>query len=216
MGYRPRPEQTAFDLLSASLHDIRLRSDNSERFDHALLHQFAGYRRLLRDGLKSIVLPDPTMLEPEAIDEPLSIAANDLYRATPPVRRVRICGRLDLVGESRQVLGLVLEDGSPVTAVWTLDGIIDLAGFLDRQVVIEGLAEFRPSGSLLRVDADAVRPAVAGDSAFSALPMPELQRNYQQVAAALRPGYKPYAAIFGLIPADESDEEFTAAVEAMS
>lgn len=212
----PKPEQTAFDLLSASLHDIRAKAENSERYDHAMLHQFASYGRLLRHGLKSISLPDQRMLVPEAIDEPLSIAAKELYQATPPARRVRICGRLDLMGVSKQVLGLVLEDGSPVTAVWALDGIVDLASLLDRTVVIEGLAEFRPSGSLLRVDADAIRQAVAGDAAFSAMPIPEVQRNYQQAAAALRPGHKPYAAIFGLIPADESDEEFTAAVEAMS
>lgn len=212
----PKPEQTAFDLLAASLHDIRARAVNSERFDQAMLNQFAGYHRLLRHGLKSIILPDARVTKPEAIDEPLSIAARDLYRATPPARRVRICGRLDLMGVSKQVLGLVLEDGSPVTAVWVLDGIVDLVSYLDRQVVIEGLAEFRPSGSLLRVDADAIRPAVAGDAAFSTLPMPEVQRNYQQAATVLRPGHKPYATIFGLIPADESDEEFTAAVEAMS
>lgn len=212
----PKPEQTAFDLLSASLRDIRTKAADSERFDHAMLRQFASYRRLLRHGLRSISLPDQHTTELEAIDEPLSIAADELYRSTPPARRVRICGRLDLMGVSKQVLGLVLEDGSPVTAIWALDGIVDLASLLDRQVVIEGLAEFRPSGSLLRVDADAIRAAVAGDAAFSTLPVPEVQRNYLQSVAAPRPGHKPYAALFGLIHADESDEEFTTAVEAMS
>jgi len=173
-----KPEQTAFDLLSAALHDIRAKAAASERFDHAMLHQFAGYGRLLRHGLKSISLPDQHTPEPKAIDEPLSIAANELYRATPPARRVRIRGRLDLMGVSKQLLGLVLEDGSPVTAVLALDGIVDLASLLDRQVVIEGLAEFRPSGSLLRVDAKAIRAAIAEDSAFSTLPRPEVQRNY--------------------------------------
>ena len=212
----PKPEQTAFDLLAASLHDIRLMAKDSERFDHAMLGQFAGYRRFLHDGLESIVLPDPLSAMSEAIDEPLSAAASALFRATPPARRVRLCGRLDALGVSRKVLGLMLDDGAAVTAVWTMDGIVDLAGYIDRQVVIEGLAEFRPSGSLLRVDADAIRAAVAGDAAFSALPLPEIQRNYQQIVATLRPGHKPYASLYGLIPADESDEEFTAAVEAMS
>lgn len=211
----PKPEQTAFDLLSESLHDIRLMSADSGRYDHAMLGQFAGYHRLLRDGLNSIVLPDPHTQESEAIDKPLSVAASALFHATPPARRVRISGRLDALGVSRKVLGLVLEDAINVTAIWTLDGIVDLASFLDRQVVIEGLAEFRPSGSLLRIDADAIRMAGAGDAAFAALPIPEIRRNYQQVAAAIKPGHKPYAAIYGLIPADESDEEFAAAVEAM-
>jgi len=211
----PKPEQTAFDLLSESLHDIRLMARDSERYDQAMLRQFSSYRHLLRAGLNSIVLPDPRTRISEAIDEPLSAAASALSRATPPARRVRICGRLDALGVSRKVLGLVLDDAASVTAVWTQDGIVDLAGLLDRRVVIEGIAEFRPSGTLLRVDADAIRIAGAGDSAFTALPTPEIQRNYQHAAATVKSGNKPYAAIYGLIPADESDEEFTAAVEAM-
>lgn len=214
----PKPEQTAFDLLAASLHDVRFMSRDSERFDHAMLHQFASYRRLFKGkgGLESIVLPDARTPKPEAIDALLSAAADELFRATPPARRVRLCGRLDSLGVSRRVLGLVLEDATTATAVWAKDGIVDLANFIDRQVVIEGLAEFRPSGSLLRVDADAIRPATSRDAAFSVLPLPERLQNYQQAATVIRPGHKPYAAIYGLIPADESDEEFTAAVEAMS
>jgi hypothetical protein len=211
----PKPEQTAFDLLAASLHDVRFMSRDSERFDHAMLHQFVSYRRLFKGGLESIVLPDAKVPEPEAIDEFLSAAAGELYRATPPARRVRLCGRLDLLGVSRRVLGLMLEDGAAVTAVWNMDGIVDLAGFIDRQVVIEGLAEFRPSGSLLRVDADAIQLAAPGDAAFSVLPLPERQQNYQKTATVIRPGHKPYAEIYGLILTDESDEEFTAAVETM-
>ena len=211
----PRPEQTAFDLLAASLHDVRQMSQDSERFDHAMLHQFAAYRRLFKGGLESIVLPDANAPEPEAIDESLSAAAGELYRATPPARRVRLSGRLDSLGVSRRVLGLVLEDDTTATAIWAMDGIVNLANFIDQQVVIEGLAEFRPSGSLLRVDADAIRLATSGDSVFSVLPFPERQQNYQQAATAIRPGHKPYAEIYGLIPADESDEEFAASVETM-
>ena len=207
----PKPEQTAFDLLSASLHDVRQMTKNSERFDHALLRRFANYRRLLRHGLTSIALPDANSKE-ESIDEPLSDAAESLFQETPPACRVRMCGRLDSLAVSRRVLGLYLEDGTPVTAVWTSEGFVDLANFLDKQIVIEGLAEFRPSGTLLRVDADAIRDAGAGDSSFSTLPLPEFRRNYQKAAATVRPGQKPYASIFGLIPGEESEEAFAAAV----
>lgn len=207
----PKPEQTAFDLLSASLHDVRQMTKNSERFDHALLRRFANYRRLLRHGLTSIALPDANSKE-ESIDEPLSDAAESLFQETPPARRVRMCGRLDSLAVSRRVLGLYLEDGTPITAVWTSEAFVDLANFLDKQIVIEGLAEFRPSGTLLRVDADAIRDAGAGDSSFSTLPLPEFRRNYQKAAATVRPWQKPYASIFGLIPGEESEEAFAAAV----
>jgi hypothetical protein len=212
----PKPDHTAFDLLAATLHDVRQRAKNSERFDHALLRRFAGYGRLLGRGVNSIVLPDAKATQKETIDEELSSAAESLYRETPPRRRVRICGRLDLLAVSKQVLGLFLEDNTPVRAVWTSEGFIDLADFLDKQVVIEGLAEFRPSGTLLRIDADAIRDASTADTAFSKLPLPELRRNYQKEAASVRPGQKPYASIFGLIPGDESDEEFAVAVDAIS
>jgi hypothetical protein len=212
----PKPEQTAFDLLAASLRDVRKMAKNSERFDHALLRRFASYRHLLRRGLSSIALPEANVSDTERIDEPLSAAAESLFRETPLARRVRLCGRLDLLGVSKRVMGLYLEDGTPLTAVWTTEGFVDLANYLDKQVTIEGLAEFRPSGTLLRVDADAIREAGAGDASFSTLPLPEVRRNYQKVAATVRPGQKPYASIFGLIPGEESDEEFATAVEELS
>jgi hypothetical protein len=211
----PKPEQTAFDLLSASLHDVRQMTKNSERFDHAMLVRFASYRKLLHGGLTSIALPDGNNTE-ESIDEQLSAAAESLFRETPPARRVRLCGRLDSLAVSRRVLGFFLEDGTPVTAVWTNENFVDLAKFLNKQILIEGLAEFRPSGTLLRVDADAIRDAGAGDSSFSTLPLPEVRRNYQKIAATVRPGQKPYAAIFGLIPGDESEESFATAVAELS
>src|SRR6185436_18461698 len=88
----PKPDQTAFDLLAASLHDVRKMAKDSERFDHALLGRFARYRHVLRRGLTSIGLPDARVSETESIDESLSVAAESLLRETPPSRRVRLCG----------------------------------------------------------------------------------------------------------------------------
>ena len=211
----PKPEQTAFDLLADSLRDVRLMVSGSGRFDHALLRRFVSYRRLLRQGLTSIDI-DSRAQQPESIDKELSDAAESLYRQTPAPRRVRIAGKLDLLGVSKRVLGLVLEEGATVTAVWSSEGFVDLANFLDKRIVIEGLAEFRPSGTLLRVDADAIRHAEAGDSSFGKLPAGEVRRNYLRDAATIRSGLRPYAALFGLIPGEETDEEFAAAVAELS
>ncbi len=212
----PKPEQTAFELLAESLRDVREQAKDSNRYDHALLRRFASYRHLLRRGLNSIALPDADIPESERIDETLSLAAENLFRQTPPARRVRLSGRLDLLGVTKRVMGLFLEDGASVTAVWTAEGFVDLAPFLDKQVVIEGLAEFRPSGGLLRVDADAIRDAAVGDVSFSTLPLPEVRGSYQKAAATIRPEQKPFASIFGLIPGEESDEAFAAAVAELS
>jgi hypothetical protein len=212
----PKPEDTAIDLLAVTVSDVRRLARDSVRFDHALLHRFVGYRKLFRHGLDVIALPDAKAPRLSQIDAELSRAAESLYRETPPARRVRICGRLDLLAVSKKVMGLFLQDGTPVTAVWTAEGFVDLANFLDTEVVVEGLVEFRPSGTLLRVDADAIREAGPADRSFSRLPFPELRRDYLKEVATVRLGHKPYASIYGLIPGEESDEEFAQAVEALS
>ena len=212
----PRPEQTAMDLLALTISDVRREARDSERFDHALLDRLARYGPMFRRGLTAIALVDARAPQPAQIDSALSAAAATLSHDTPPARRVRVCARLDMLGVSRRVLGLLIDSGTPVTALWTADGFIDLAPLLGQQVVIEGLAAFRPSGALLRVDADAIRTATAQDTFFAKLPVSEKRRNYLKEAAATRLGERPYDSIIGILPADESDEEFTRAVEELS
>ncbi len=210
----PKPDETAFDLLSRALVDVRCMAKDSARFDHALLNRFARFRRVLGHGLDVIALNDANT--PSQIDAELSDAAESLYRQTPPPRRVRISGRLDMLGVSRRVLGLLLEGRTAVNAVWTGERFTDLAKYLDHQVVIEGIAQFRPSGSLLRIDAESIDEASADDLFFSTLPLPEIQTDYQAMVSSSRPSQSPYSSIFGTIRGDESDDEFAAAVEELS
>lgn len=206
----PQPEQTAFDLLALSLGDVRNKREDSSRFDHGLLNRFASYRTALKRGVESIRI-DGGAPQQSQIDLQLVNASDLLRRQTPPSRRVRLCGKLDMLGVSRKVMGLYLEDGTLVTALWNTGEFAGLAGFLDQDVVIEGLAVFRPSGKLLRVDADAIASAGAGDSYFSTLPLPGVA-DYA-AAARTRPGVSPYKELLGMIPGEETDEEFLKAVE---
>lgn len=208
----PQPEQTAFDLLALSLGDVRNKQEDSSRFDHGLLNRFASYRTALKRGVESIRI-DGGSAQQAQIDLLLIDASDQLRRQTPPSRRVRLCAKLDMLGVSRKVMGLYLEDGTPVTALWNADEFAGLAGFLDKDVVIEGLAVFRPSGKLLRIDADAIAAAGAVDSYFSTLPLPGVADYAAAVRA--RPLSSPYKELLGMIPAEESDEDFLIAMEAM-
>ena len=80
--------------------------------------------------------------------------------------------------------------------------------------MIEGLAVFRPSGKLLRIDADAIAAAGAGDSYFSTIPLPGVA-DYA-AAVRTRPGASPYKELLGMIPGEETDEEFFIAMEALN
>lgn len=214
----PQPEQTAFELLGSALSDVAARCTDSSRFDSGLLRRFTRYGRMFGRGhLTRIALPDTSLPQPGQLDASVVEAARDLYSATPAPRRVRVAGRLDVLGASQGVLKLDTGQGNVVTALWEGDTSVEaFKDYFNQDVVIEGMAVFRPSGALLRVDASAIAPASARDDFFRMVPSGDLVQDFQRIAR-LRPGEKSvYAQILGGIPAEESDEEFTAAVEAMS
>lgn len=213
----PRADQTAFELLGAALGDVRQRRKESNRFDPALLRRIGSYRRMLKRGIVSIGLPDTALADPGQIDIEAVTAASELCAATPSSRRVRVAGRLDVMGASQAVLKLDIKSGIAVTAIW--EGALPvgtLKDYFNRDVVIEGAGVFRPSGLLLRVDADAIAFAGEQDEFFRKVPEAPTTPDYAALVR-LRPGEKsPYERILGSIPGEETDEEFAAAVEALS
>jgi hypothetical protein len=213
----PQPEQTAFELLGAALGDVRKRRKESNRFDSGLLRRIGSYRRMLNRGIESIGLPDTALADPGQIDSVAVIAASELCAATPMPRRVRVTGRLDLMAAKQAVLKLDVKEGVFVTAVWEgLQPVESLKDYFNRDVVLEGAGIFRASGSLLRIDADAIAFAGSQDEFFRQLPAALAASDYEAMAR-WRPGERsPFNRILGSIPAEESDEEFAAAVEAFS
>ncbi|MGA7905053.1 MAG: hypothetical protein WCA06_20670 [Terrimicrobiaceae bacterium] len=213
----PKPEETAFELFAASVNDVRQRRTESNRFDPPLLRRISGYRRMLERGLERISMPDTALAEHGEIDMTTVNTATELSAATPRARRVRVAGRLDLMGKSQSVLKLHLPGNVVVTALWEGAQPVELLrDFFNREVVIEGTGVFRPSGSLLRIDADAIAAAGTHDDFFRTVPKAAVERDYHKLSR-LRPGEPSvYARILGSIPAEESDEEFAAAIEELS
>lgn len=211
----PEPTENAFDLLSASIRDVLDAVRDSDRFDSNLLRRYAGFKSVLTHGLTAIAMPGRSAADRTTIDGLLTAAAREMAQQTPPERRVRLVGKLDLLRFSKSVAGIQMQDGSLVTVVYSSSDFLDLRELLSKHVLIEGQGVFRPNGSLLRVDSDAVRIANSGDSFFASTPKGELPRDYRREAATIQHGNKPYEAIFGMIPSDESDDEYAAAIEAL-
>lgn len=213
----PQPEQTAFELLGAALRDVEDRRADSSRFDRGLLRRIRNYSRVLNRGLDHISLPDAMLPKTPQINPSVVQAATELSAATPRPQRIRIAGRLDVMGASEAVLKLEVKTGVVVTALWEGTRPIDeLREFFNRDVVLEGQGVFRPSGTLLRIDTDAVALASRQDDFFRHVPEAQVETDLAK-AARLRPSEKSiYTQILGRIPAEETDEEFAAAVEEMS
>jgi hypothetical protein len=214
----PEPDQTVFELLGSALLDVAARRKDSNRFDPGLLRRFVGYRRMFTRGhLSRIALPDIVSKEPACLDAAVTRAAGDLSADTPASQRVRVVGRLDVMGASQGVLKLEVRPGVAVTGLWDGEASMDsLKDFFNREVVIEGLAVFRPSGSLLRVDVRAIAPASPADEYFRAVPSAASRADAAKVARLRAGEHSPYERILGRIPAEESDEDFLAAIDALS
>lgn len=192
------------------------RSD-SDLFDQPLLATFRRFERVLAAGFSSIELTNGKKHAGRVVVDSDSVAALDrLIRATPHPQRTRISGTLDTIRHSDRMFTLLMEDGKAVKGI--ADGVAaeQLAGLFGQQVVVTGTAFFRPSGALLRVEADAVDAAGADVAVWSRAPVPlfrDLDSGTLRQPQGLRSGVN---AIIGRWPGEESEEEIVSALRELS
>lgn len=213
----PNPEATAFDMIGPVVADVRAKKRDSERYDTDLLRRFTRFDPALRRGVDRLTIGGHQLDGAEApvIDTDLATIAREWVQVTPQPKRVRVSGQLDMIRVSDRVFELVLADGNRVRAVWAGPTVVHLREYLDDQVLIEGDAVFRPSGSLLRIDAEAIAHATEQDAFFSTLPMSSAELRHERLRVRQTPT-TGVNAIWGQWAGDESEEEMLKALEKMS
>jgi len=215
---RPSETDTAFDLLCDVLKDVAESNRDSERFDLGLVRQIAEFRKGLNGTFQEMNVtgvrfgPDT----PGVVNSDVIEAARSMSRSTPKAKRVRVCGRLDMLRESTQAFAIRLPDDAEVRGVLTEGAITSLAGLFARDVLVTGTAVFRPSGRLLRIDADDVSTASERDRYFARVP--EGKPSVLDVAQIVREqrAKRGVAGIFGKWPGDETDEQVEQALAEIS
>ena len=215
---QPSPDDTAIELLGSALNDVSARKADSSRFDPPLLSRISRYSRMLQRGIDRVSLVDAALPSVPRIDADVVEAASQLAAVTPGGQRVRVAGRLDLMGASERVLKIEVRPGEFVTVLWEQDEPVEAFHELfNKDVVIEGIAVFRPSGTVLRIDADLIGPASSQEDFFREVPRAVVPRDYDK-ATHLRPGERSaYLQLRGCVPAgdNESDADFEAALAAL-
>jgi len=214
---RPSPEDTCFDLFGDVIQDVRKEEENSRLFDTKLLKGFKKYGDVLKSGYSSVSLSgNRTTEDTSLINHQVVESASRMIQETPASHRVRIVGVLDMIRASTKAFAIKLDDDQEVPGVCISSDTGNLSDLFQQRILILGTAVYRPSGSLLRVDAEHVE--LAGDEPALWSRMPQApNRKLEPVKFRKSQGPKSgLAAIIGKWPGNESDEEVEAALRQIS
>jgi hypothetical protein len=205
------PDDTVIQLIGKVGEVVRRREESSDIYDKPLLRHFTHWRTLFRREVKEVQFPDASGTGEASVLNPTVVAnAQQLSAQTPSPRQLRVVGKLDMVRHSTRSFGLVLNGGEEVRGVLLEGDPSLLQQYFGREITVFGKAVYRPSGSLLRIDAQEFLGTSEGREFFSSIP--------QAMSAPARTDRKPQpvkrggAAFFGTWPGEESDEELLAAL----
>lgn len=189
------------DLFEDTLEEAIRGDEDSEAFDAHLLDTMKRFRGLLTYGVESVEIKNGRVLQVDskAVQNLVRLAAQE-----HPSRRVRVAGQLETIRHSDCRFVLILPGGERVAGTAVDLGAEALRGAFGKKVIIQGLADFRPSGNLLRISAERVEDATDTElQVFGAIPRPLATST----PAARSSGKGGFEAIFGQWPGDETSEQ---------
>jgi hypothetical protein len=141
---------TGLDVWFTGLGDAISGKRDSDRFDAELLETYTRFARILAKGFEAIGFegPQPLRIGPAQVGEIAQLLAS-----VPLPRQVRIAGKLEQLDPTGRRFTLTLQSGLVLGVVDESVPSERVAEWLGKPVVASGLAVFRPSGALLRLEA---------------------------------------------------------------
>lgn len=205
-------EDTAIQLIGRVGNVVQRQEATSDKYDQALLRHFSLWQRFFTRDVNQLQLsashsPDSV---PVTLDIKVVENAKLLSAQTPQPRQIRIVGKLDMVRHSTRTFALLLNHGDEVRGVLHEGDPDILQKHWGKEITVLGKAVYRPSGSLLRIDAVEILDTTEGRAAFSSIPdaLSRTLRN-EKKSQTSRLGV---SAFFATWPGEETDEELLAAL----
>lgn len=199
-------EQTAIDIFGQLLGTVLEGERDDVVADRALLDSCARFARISGRGYEGLRLEGL-----RGRSSPLVIRSSDAPRIellrdeTPRPQAARIAGTLDTISASRSDVVLTLKDGTRVPGRMEEHDLEALRSLLGKEVVVSGMAHYRPAGRLLLVDVEALDVARPEDRVFQKAPV---AREQKVVIESRGPSdVSGVSAFFGTWPGEETDAE---------
>lgn len=211
----PQTDDTAFSLLSKSVHDMTVGELESDFFDRGILESLSQFQPFLKTYADKIELHCRTRpKEHFKLGEAELEKIQKLKAKTPEPRAVMLSGEFDAIEHSRKRFHLVLSNGESVLGVIdpTYLGVEDMRQFWGKKATIKGIAHFRPSGRPRLIEAQIIKPMERGDAVFSTLPHVQTEASFvkEMKEAEMKRGW--LKEVWGKWPGDEPIEELLAAL----
>lgn len=208
------PDSTCLDLLGDALDDA-LDARDSENYDDGLLEALQKLQKLSAHGVTKV---DFVTRRRITFDDERIRGLAVLKRSIAADQRTILAGKLDAIRHSDRMFTLDVQGVGAVRGVFT-DAIPSgvIGTFWGAAVRIAGLAKFRPSGAVQRIEAESIEAASDADVAiWSSMPRPisrDLDLRVLRKSQGPRSGV---AAVFGQWPGDESEDEVQRALAELS
>ena len=209
----PKADDTAFTLVSRSVHDTTAETLDSDTYDSGVLEGLLQFKPFLKGYADRIELRcKGRPKEHFKLGEPELEKIGRLKAKTPEARAVMVSGHFDAIEHSKRRFRLMLSNGEVVlgTIDPTFLSVEDLRQFWGKKATIKGIAHFRPSGRPRLVEAQVIKIMEEGEEMFDVLP------EVQTEATFLKSIGEPIAFtgwlrdVWGKWPGDEPIDELLA------
>lgn len=206
---------SAFKVFEQSFEDAITGQADSELFDDALLNSYARLSHLFADGIDSFEITTDSRDARKVVVTSGDIEnVKKLRRETPASQATRIAGQIDLIRYSDRMFELVLTSGERLRGVAPAEyNTSELANLWGRSVIVVGKAVFRPSGSILRIEASKIEPATGDTALWSKAPRARKHMIQQRELHRTQTEHSGLNKIWGKWPGDETEDQVRQALQ---
>jgi hypothetical protein len=201
-GTSPDEDASALDLLLDAIDDVADGRRDSDRLDAGVLELLAQSNALFTRGGTRLTV-ERIGRRVTTFDASTAQTVRKFANETPAARAARVRGLLDTISVTARAVVVRLDDGRQLRGFLGGAPLDPLRELLGKNVVVEGMTTYRPSGDPLRMEIDHVAPATDRDRVWARWPRvepsPARARNPQSGDGI--------GDTFGAWPGDETDEE---------
>jgi len=183
--------------------------EDKSLLDEPIIDELLKFRSFFKTDTERIFLSNRNSIPEVKLSGKKINKIENLYKTIPSPQKTVINGIIDEMKFSRKQLVMLTSDKQKIVVIPPSSDFFEkIKDYFGKEIIISGVANFKPGGQLSYVNLESFNPAGVADKFFSR--KPDKTPLQQQIAIQIKQGKKsnPIDDIFGKWPGNETDEEF--------